>query len=307
MKNVFFPLVVFFLTSCGSESDSTGGDQQKSPTPESDGLIAYFPFDGDATDQSTNGIDGVLNGATLTTDRHGVENGAYEFNGTSDFISVPLNINPSEIPELTLTAWVKPNIATPIRQVISNDGGGFDRSLGIDSRSGELGWSLFAGSSLVLGHFPINLNKWVFIAAVYDQEDETVKLYLNDQHIEGSGTLGEGLDELRIGSNPTFGEFFSGAIDEVKIYNKALSDTEIAELYNASKPEEGVNLPNLSGTWEESLFGSYFGDATIIQDKEKLEITNFENNFTNGTVTENNLITTVEWGLTATVSQDNKN
>ena len=53
------------------------------------GLVGYWPFSGNANDISTNGNNGVNNGATLTTDRFGNANSAYSFNGTSNFIELP--------------------------------------------------------------------------------------------------------------------------------------------------------------------------------------------------------------------------
>ena len=53
------------------------------------GLVGYWPFNGNANDESGNGNNGTVNGATLTTDRNGVDNKAYSFNGTSNKIEVP--------------------------------------------------------------------------------------------------------------------------------------------------------------------------------------------------------------------------
>jgi len=56
-----------------------------------DGLVAYYPFDGDATDSSGNGHDGTVYGATLVVDRNGQANGAYSFDGQNDYIKIPLH------------------------------------------------------------------------------------------------------------------------------------------------------------------------------------------------------------------------
>jgi hypothetical protein len=69
------------------------------------------------------------------------------------------------------------------------------------------------------------------MAAVYDQDAGTVTLYVNDSVYEESGALGAGVDYLHIGSNPSFGAHFSGVIDEVQIYNFALTTAEILALY----------------------------------------------------------------------------
>ena len=55
----------------------------------SDGLVAYYPFNGNADDESGNGNHGTVNGATLTIDRFGNENSAYSFDGIDDYIDIP--------------------------------------------------------------------------------------------------------------------------------------------------------------------------------------------------------------------------
>ena len=57
------------------------------------GLVGWWKFDGDATDSSGNGNDGTVNGATLTTNRHGQANSAYSFDGVNDYIQVPHHDN----------------------------------------------------------------------------------------------------------------------------------------------------------------------------------------------------------------------
>ena len=67
-----------------------------------DGLVAYYPFNGNANDESGNGNDGTVIGATLTADRSGNPDSAYSFNGVNDYINVPhsssLNIPPASVP-----------------------------------------------------------------------------------------------------------------------------------------------------------------------------------------------------------------
>ncbi len=209
-----------------------------------DSLLAWFPLDGNSIDLSGNGYHGTVEGPVLTEDRFGNPNGAYLFDGTDDYIHVPLNINPSQHPQLTITAWAKANDATPIRQVISHDDGGFDRSLGIDYRGGGEGWSAFSGSAGVLGFQPVELGAWTFLAITYDQVNSIVRLYVNDTlQFEETGAMGEGHDFLRIGSNPNFVEYFDGAIDDVKIYNRVLLEHEISALATSC---EGDNCAGFS-------------------------------------------------------------
>ncbi len=219
ISSVLFFVLAFAIVSIGCASSADLND----------GLVAYYPFNGNANDESGNGYNGTVDGATLTTDRFGNASSAYYFDGNDDFIYAPVNINPDIMPSMTMSAWVRADEDSPIMQVISHDNGGYDRSLGIDSRGGGIGWSAFSGSGGVLGYSPVTIGEWVFVAVVYDQNVSTVKLYVNDTIYEGEGNLGSGLDYIHIGSNPSHAEYFAGAIDEVRIYNYALNQSEIKE------------------------------------------------------------------------------
>lgn len=209
-------------------------------------LLAYYPFNGNANDFSGNGNNATVNGATLTADKFGNTNRAYFFNGTSDYILGPVDINPATMPQMTVVAWARADNGSPVRQVISHDNGGYDRSLGIDSRGGGNGWSAFSGSGDVLGFYPVTTGEWVFLAAVYEQNAGTVTLYVNNNRYGEAGVLGPGFDTFRIGSNPGYGEYFQGAIDEVRIYNHALSDSEISQLYNQFLSRSTTAVPTMT-------------------------------------------------------------
>jgi hypothetical protein len=72
----------------------------------SDGLVGWWPFNGNANDESGNGNDGVVNGATLNYDRYGNLNGAYSFNGVDNYIL----LNPYSSSTLTIAIWFNPNL-----------------------------------------------------------------------------------------------------------------------------------------------------------------------------------------------------
>src|SRR5262249_51449743 len=85
---------------------STGVNAQSVLT---NGLVAYYPFDGNPNDASGRGVDGVPIGAPqLTTDRFGMRDGAYHFNGGSDSIYLPqvaVNTEPNAV--TTVAFWMK--------------------------------------------------------------------------------------------------------------------------------------------------------------------------------------------------------
>src|SRR5438552_10965983 len=71
------------------------------------GLVAYYPFSGNANDASGNGLNGTINGATLIQDRFGRPNSAYSFNGSSSYISFA-NTPTTQTNNWTISSWIKP-------------------------------------------------------------------------------------------------------------------------------------------------------------------------------------------------------
>jgi hypothetical protein len=209
-------------------------------------LVAYFPFDTNANDASGNSNNATVYGSALTTDKFGNSNRAYLFDGVNDYMEVPVDINPTTMPQLTIVAWARADNGSPVRQVVSHDNSGFDRSLGIDYRGGGTGWSAFSGSGSVLGFQTVTLGEWVFLAVVYDQTAGTVKLRINDNIYQESGTLYSGHNTFRIGSNPSYGEYFQGAIDEVRIYNHVLTNSELSQLYNQFLGKSATSIPTMN-------------------------------------------------------------
>ncbi len=198
-------------------------------------LIAYYSFEGNADDFSGSGYHGTNYGATLVS---GYRGQAFYFDG-SDYIYSGLNINPSALTQLTMGAWVKASNSSPVRQVISHDNGGYDRSLGIDSRGGGTGWSAFKGSG-VIGYSPVSLEEWVFIAVSYNQATSTAMLYVNGVTYSSTSGLGEGYSYTNIGRNPLSGgvEYFIGTIDEVFFYSEALNASQLDNIrLNGIVPE----------------------------------------------------------------------
>ncbi len=189
-------------------------------------LIAYLPFEnGTAHDVSGHGLNGTIVNATYTASGH--TGGAFVFDGSSAYIQIQgLNISPSVFPQLTMGAWVLATDVSPIRQIISHDNGGFDRSLGLDNRGGVNGYSAFTGTG-VLGGQPATPWVWTFVAVVYDQIAGTTMLYVNGATYTGTAASGTGMEFTRIGMNPAFGEYFSGRIDDVFFFSGALTGPQL--------------------------------------------------------------------------------
>jgi hypothetical protein len=212
------------------------------------GLVGWWPFNGNAIDESINTNDGTVNGATLTTDRFGSANSAYSFNGTSDFISVPDNNSLDFTNTLSFSIWVKipdyshPTVGdlerTALGKQRSNNGGGFNfipvgnyndakYSFGLQNLSTSAGASSTDS---------IPLSSWTHIIGVYD--GVSVKLYKNGLlKCSANATLSliNSIQPLFIGKElNTSGRFFKGEIDDVALWNRALTQQEITGLNSAN-------------------------------------------------------------------------
>ena len=104
MKTRVFAVCVVVFLFCGTTHAGL-----------SDGLVAYYPFNGNANDESGNGNNGTVHGATLTTDRFGNANKAYYFNGVNSFIEVS-DSSTLDIPiNLTFSVWINQNVSGGFR------------------------------------------------------------------------------------------------------------------------------------------------------------------------------------------------
>ena len=216
------------------EKKEAYANEEKNTTSSSEeGLVAYYPFDEDIKDYAGNDIDATNHNAFFVDGKKGK---ALKFNGKNSYIHVPLNINPSEMPQMTMAVWVKAEKGSVVvRQIIGNDNDEYDRTIVTDFRGGGKGWSCFAGDGRVLGYDLVVANKWTFVAAVYDQDAGKVKLFVDGSIYEKDGKMvDKGTDFLLIGARVSVEQQdhrFNGTIDEVKIYDYALSDKELNSLY----------------------------------------------------------------------------
>jgi hypothetical protein len=207
------------------------------------GLIGWWPFNGDANDESGNGNNGIINGAILTTDRNGQADKAYHFDGNNDFIQTP---NQSLSGSVTFSCWYKmDNFNTPgndmfyvSNQSMTNDIYSSNIAFGFRSYGGQYGQSTYI-SSPITGYYAINslptVDVWHHFVSVFEN-GSFVKLYLDNTLIYSNNNV---ISNSSLPSYPLlFGGtgtsnfyYFSGELDDVSIWNRALSEQEILALY----------------------------------------------------------------------------
>jgi hypothetical protein len=239
MKNAAFLILLLSLAAC--KKDATPSTTDKT-------LVAYYTFTGNCTDQSDYANNGTVVGATLTTDSLGKANAAYSFDGNS-YILIPnkdvLNIKTNK---LTLSAWIKPSTLGSqyvIHKSTDLDGfgepGGGGGPFSLDFFTGQTRAMLFDSLSNVTeidGTTTIKANVWQHLALTWD--GSVARVYYNGQ-LEGSKAFVGPL--LVTTGNVYLGAYkwvfpsstFKGIMDNVRIYNRALSTAEIQDLYNNFK------------------------------------------------------------------------
>ncbi len=226
-----------------------------SPSPTT-GLVAYYPFNGNANDASGDANHGTVNGATLTADRFGNANRAYSFDGVDDKIALPLT-GTGFSNSITIAAWVyrtKSISGHPAMGIVSNDRSG-DRGtfLGVaqDDKSyftvsvPGLDATGFAGS-------PISQATWTFMVLTYD--GSVVNGFI-DGELDGNRSV---TGDLRGNSTFEIGHhswdsmierYWGGLLDDIRIYNRALSEAEIQALYEEGGWDQTIAGDIESFTW----------------------------------------------------------
>ena len=157
------------------------------------GLVGSWPFNGNANDESVNNNNGVVFGATLTTDRFGNPNSAYNFDGANDYIN--LGSDPALYrynTDFTISAWVRrtvnpPGFTQPIfTNRTSNSGSEFFIDGASNNLAGHLGYATFNGSvyGITRTNVPVPINMgYQHVVMVYTHNgsnNNTVKLYINN-------------------------------------------------------------------------------------------------------------------------------
>jgi hypothetical protein len=253
------PSTVYYARAYATNNKGTSyGNEVSFTTTAVDlttGLVAYYPFNDNANDESGNGNHGTVNGAELTTDRFGNANKSYNFNGINNYINIPFSSSLNTIQKgLTMSAWIYMDggtgSGTPPRvlELRGAYGGGGDagfvmlaQSNSNVSRTFEVRWhNNFGNTNISISPTSgVSALSWHLITFTCDGSTAIGKFYLDGTLINTNSNMPlQGVisscnynsNPLIIGAEPNQLGKWGGKIDEVRIYNRALNQSEITYL-----------------------------------------------------------------------------
>ena len=261
--------------------------------PYAGSLIAFYPFDDPANPlKNATGKGSDLSSpageAPTYQPSGGVEGGGYLFNG-SQVLVAPIDINATNLPKLTMGAWVRTDsLVSGMRKVMGQDDGGWDRAIGLDNRNGDFRYSGFTGSGLVdQGLTPTNTTAWTFLAVTYDQDAGTMSLYTDLDvstteplaEFDTTASFGSGWTTTAIGDlrSDAPSEGWQGSIDNVFLYQTVLTADQLTTIRNGGanailpQPAQGPKITNVQRTTNLTMsWASATGKTYTVQYTDKL-------------------------------------
>jgi len=218
------------------------------------GLVGWWPFNGNANDESGNKRNGYVSYATLSTDRNNNSNNSYNFKNVNDNIQTISNIS-MPLSSFSVSYWLSPNneLNLSAGHQVTIEGTG-NAPFQIGYHTGGIMVYIW-GSTEQLFKVPINLkpNEWHHIAITV-KESSNVKIY-----IDGTGyDVGTAPSNFKVMNNGSFifgrsastywPSPFNGKLDDIAFWNRILSEQEIKGLYSSSNPCENLTAPTTIST-----------------------------------------------------------
>jgi hypothetical protein len=203
-----------------------------SAAAQTPGLVAAYAFNetSGTTVIDVSGNNNGTMGSTVTRIATGKFGGALVFNGTNTLVTIPNSASLQLTTGMTLEAWVNPSAATSAwRDVIYKGNDNYYLSATSTSSGKPAGGGTFGATTVeTFGATILPVNTWTHLAVTYD--GATLRLYVNGAQVSSlarTGNLLTSTNPLQIGGDSIYGQFFQGMIDEVRVYNRALSQAEI--------------------------------------------------------------------------------
>jgi hypothetical protein len=219
------------------------------------GLVGWWPFNGNANDESGNGNNGTVSGANLTADRFGNISKAYSFNGVNTSITVSDNNNLDILGEISISFWFKKNKFNNKYEFIIGKEAAFNQNQNnykMQFAANDNNLAFFTYPRGQSGCYPqnnctslLNTENWFHVVGV--SRADSIYFYLNGNLVWSSKTLSTQTlptnnASLMFGKTPYSDPnqltdpflHYDGKLDDIGIWNRALSQQEISDLYNAN-------------------------------------------------------------------------
>ncbi len=287
------------------------------------GLVGWWPFNGNANDENGNNLNGVVNNAALTTDRFANNNSAYVF--STGNIEIPNTFTFSNATGLTLSGWIQYNniVNNPLANTMIDfsDGTCDNCWLHRYALGQGNGGIFFLREGNAIGSISGIMNvvappagNWVHVVGTINTNNSIVALYINGQLIQSISFTGPydlslnytGTNSRIFGARTvtTYQNLLNGKLDDIGIWNRALTQQEITALYNAANcsnnttitpPTNTLNTgslatfnastsdPNPSYVWQSDFgqgfmtlsdYGNYSGTNTIALNISNVQLPN---------------------------------
>jgi len=205
-----------------------------------EGLVAYYPFNGNANDESNNGNNGIVNGAVLVEDRLGNPKGSYSLDGKDDYIDLGTDNSLNLRDSFSVSIWFNVDDLENDVNIFSRGGFAFDDQLFCQARL-TVGYSDIhcrfsadgsVGTEINSEKITWEAERWYNFVITKSLSEKMIKYYLNGEEVKKAnftGTLHSSIKPFLIGwnQNDHVNKFFDGVIDDIRIYKRSLSEFEI--------------------------------------------------------------------------------
>jgi len=162
--------------------------------------------------------------------------GGLWFDGVDDYVRVPHSPSLDITNAITIAAWVYPtSLLSLAPRIVSKETGAGTNSYNLLILSSDRTFRFYTGGASRVGGGTVTLHAWQHVAVTWDSVSQLPRLYVNGSLVATgaaySGPIPSTTYDVLIGNNPTNERQFHGIIDDVRIYNRALSDDEIKAIY----------------------------------------------------------------------------
>ena len=221
------------------------------------GLVAYYPFSGNANEQIGNTNNGTVNGATLTNDINGIANSAYNYNGTSSYINLPMNFYGGQTATMVSFrlrfkvssngdfyiwnkdgSWLEAGIYTTLNGAFGIFWAYPNQYNGIATSNGSVVTNTWYDAVIIIN----GSNSKIYLNGI-EQTGITINTPSNSIGFSDAGSCGSGINRFGFKkSSCSPANYFNGILDEFMLYDRSLTQQEVTNLYNSANTNECLTM-----------------------------------------------------------------